>query len=331
VAAKVDFAGGLSFRASVSTTNRFPTPTLSRFVPTVQGSAIPGNTGVLTGNQITDPERGDSSYIVQSNDAPDESVHPEADITRSAGVVYRTGTERQFSAALDFYDTRKSYELVYLATQDVIALEPDLPGRVIRGPVPAGDPYGVGPIVSVLTGNINVAGRSSQDWNLSLDYTWKDFAGGTLTLYTRWVYFQRYERQLLPQSPVVDELRHPDVASLELMRNRVNFGGEWTGHRNAFGIDAQYFGQRELPTFQWADQGSDHIDPYCQVDAFAKTDLTRWLPWDQTRYGLSLQLRVNNVLSAGFPKYIDDPSGAGLDAYGDWRGRTYTLSVTATF
>jgi len=331
VAAKVDFAGGLALRASVSTTNRFPTPTLSRFLSTVQGSSTPGNTGVLTGTEITDPLRGDGNYTVQSSDAPNTSVQPEADITRSAGVIYRTGTDHQFSASLDFYDTRKSDELVYFATQDVIALEQYLPGRVIRAPVSPGDPYGVGPIESVLTGNINVAGRSSQDWNLSLDYTWKNFVGGALTLYTRWVYFQRYERQYLPGSPIIDELRDPDVASLELMRNRVNFGGEWTGHRNAFGIDAQYFGQRELPTFQWADQGSDHIDPYCQVDAFAKTDLTRWLPWEQSRYRLSLQLRVNNVLSAGFPKYTDDPSGAGLDAYGDWRGRTYTLSVTATF
>jgi hypothetical protein len=331
VAVKIDLAGGLALRASVSTTNRFPTPSLSRFNPTLPGSASTGGAGALTNPTIADPRRGNVMYPVLSSDAPDESVHPEADLTRSAGIVYRHGTDQQFTASLDFYDTIKSYELVYLGAQDVIDLESDLPGRVTRAAAAPGEAPGSGPISSVLTGNINVAGRSSQDWNLSLDYTWKDFAGGALTLYTRWTYFQRYERQLLPNTPVIDELRHPDVASLDLMRNRVNFGGEWTGRRQAFGVDTQYFGSRQLPVGQWGDQGSQHVAAYCQVDAYVKTDLTQWLPWDQSHYGLSLQLRVNNVFSAGFPKYIDDPSGAGLAAYSDWRGRTYTLSLTATF
>jgi hypothetical protein len=164
-----------------------------------------------------------------------------------------------------------------------------------------------------------------------LDYAWQDFAGGTLSFYTRWVYYQSYERQLLGNSGIIDELNHPDVASLELMRDRVNFGSEWTGKVNSFGLDAEYFGKRELPSFQWTQQQSRHIAPYFQIDAFAKTDLTRFLPWEQSRYKLSLQLRVNNVFSASFPKYIDDPSGSGLGAYGDWRGRVYSISLTATF
>jgi len=133
-------------------------------------------------------------------------------------------------------------------------------------------------ITSVLTGNINVASRASQDWNLSLDYTEADVFGGAITIYTRWVYFQSFERQLLGNSGVVDELDHPDVASLELMRNRLNFGGEWADKRNAFGIDAEYFGTRQLPEFQWVQQQSHNIAPYFQVDAFGKTDLTRFLP-----------------------------------------------------
>jgi outer membrane receptor protein involved in Fe transport len=331
VALKVDFPGGLSARASISNTNRFPTPTLSRFTPTVPGTAGTGAAGAVTGTSIQDPLRGNSTYTVQSSDTPDEAVNPEADLTRSVGLVYRHGTKHRFTASLDFFDTHKSDELDYLAAQDVIGLEAELPGRVIRAPVTPGDPYGVGMITSVLTGNINVASRASQDWNLSLDYTESDVFGGAITIYTRWVYFQSFERQLLGNSGVVDELDHPDVASLELMRNRLNFGGEWADKRNAFGIDAEYFGTRQLPEFQWVQQQSHNIAPYFQVDAFGKTDLTRFLPWEKSRYRLSLQLRVNNVFSARFPKYIDDPSGSGLGAYGDWRGRVYSISVTATF
>jgi iron complex outermembrane receptor protein len=55
------------------------------------------------------------------------------------------------------------------------------------------------------------------------------------------------------------------------------------------------------------------------------------LPWKSSRFGLRGQLRVNNVLGADFPKYANDSSGAGVQAYGDWRGRTFSLSLTATF
>ena len=60
-------------------------------------------------------------------------------------------------------------------------------------------------------------------------------------------------------------------------------------------------------------------------------DLTRWLPWKSSRFGLRGQLRVNNILAAEFPRYANDPAGAGVQPYGDWRGRVYSLSLTATF
>ena len=44
-----------------------------------------------------------------------------------------------------------------------------------------------------------------------------------------------------------------------------------------------------------------------------------------------MQLRVNNILGTEFPKYVNDASGAGVQAYGDWRGRTYSLSLTTVF
>ncbi|HUL53449.1 MAG TPA: hypothetical protein VLT83_08585, partial [Opitutaceae bacterium] len=60
-------------------------------------------------------------------------------------------------------------------------------------------------------------------------------------------------------------------------------------------------------------------------------DVGRWLPWKSSRFGLRGQLRVNNVFGAHLPRYANDPSGAGVQPYGDWRGRTYSVSLTATF
>ena len=42
-------------------------------------------------------------------------------------------------------------------------------------------------------------------------------------------------------------------------------------------------------------------------------------------------MRVNNLSGFNHPKYVNDGAGAGLQPYGDRRGRTYLLSLTATF
>ena len=78
-------------------------------------------------------------------------------------------------------------------------------------------------------------------------------------------------------------------------------------------------------------QGDDRVASYLRFDTYVQSDLGRWLPWKESRFGLRGQLRVNNVLGAGFPRYVNGGSGAGVQPYGDWRGRTYSLSLTATF
>jgi len=63
---------------------------------------------------------------------------------------------------------------------------------------------------SITTGTVNLAWRRSENWNLTLDYAWTGYFGGTFEVYGRWIGYQRYERMVLPNTPVVDELRaHP--------------------------------------------------------------------------------------------------------------------------
>jgi outer membrane receptor protein involved in Fe transport len=316
LALKAEFTGGLAFRGSVSGSNRFPTPRMSGEI------AVPGGGGGSESALVADPVLGES-YIVGTSEPLDPGLRTEAAITQSAGLIFQRGQTHRLRAGLDFVDTRKVDELFTLDLQGAVNVERLFPNRVVRD---AG-----GRITFVYTGNVNAAQRHSQNWNLSLDYAWTECLGGTLELYGRWVYFQRYDRQLLVTSPVVDELDQPDGTAAGLLRHRLNFGASWLDHQNGFGLDGHYFGQRMLPESEWASQESDRIASSWQFDAWLQTDLRRWLPWKGNRYGLRSQLRVNNVFDAPFPKYANDPSGAGVQPYGDWRGRTYSLSLTATF
>jgi outer membrane receptor protein involved in Fe transport len=323
---KIDLAGGFSLRGSFTTSNRYPTPYMSR------QSAAPSDlgSGEVSYAWITDPVRN-QSYNVLAREALNPDLRPETAATQTAGVIFQRGKEHRLRVAVDFVDTRKTNELLPLDPQTLMDLEPLFPGRVIRSALAPGDTRAAGYVTSVLTGNVNIAWRHSQNWNATLDYAWTKCLGGTLGLYGRLVGFQRFERQAFPESAVVNELRSPDGLVSGLLKYRANFGAGWSNKEYGFGLDGHYFGSRILPATEWASQGSDRIERCWQFDTYLQSDLGRWLPWQSSRFGLRGQVRINNLFGAHLPKYANDPSGAGVQPYGDWRGRTYSLSLTATF
>jgi outer membrane receptor protein involved in Fe transport len=325
---KVDLANGFSFRGSFTTSSRYPTPQLNKPV-----SAPPTSGGVVTPytEQITDPLRGGQQYSVGVTEVPNPGLLPESALTQAFGVLFQRGKIHRLRATLDFVDTHKTNEEIFVGSGTAVSLEKYFPERVLRAPLAAGDPNTAGVITSVLTGRTNLAWRHSQNWNGSVDYAWTKCHGGTLELYGRLLYFELYQRQILPGAEPVDEIALPASAESGLLRYRANFGAGWSNRDFGFGVDGRYYSPRVLPVDQWAVQGHDRIRPAWQFDAYVESDLGRWLPWDQSRHGLRAQLRVNNVFGERFPKYLSEPSGAGVQPYGDWRGRTYSLSMTASF
>lgn len=325
VGLKVDFAGGFTLRGSSTISKRFPTPQMS--LP-VQGPG--GGGGGINQELVFDPLRN-AQYPVQADEAVNPGLFPESAVTQTAGLIWQQGVSHHFRVALDFVDTRKTNEILFLDAQKLVNVEAAFPGRVIRAPLAPGDPGTVGLITRVITGSVNASWRHSQNWSAALDYAWTGCLGGTLELRSRLVWFTRYDQQLFSTQPVVDQLFHPDGVFPGLLRYRANLGANWSNQHYSLGLDGQYFHSRLLPLVEQAAQGDSEIRPYTQFDAYVQSDLTRWLPWKGKRYGLRGQLRVNNVLGTGYPRYVNEGTGAGVQPYGDWRGRTYSLSLTAAF
>ncbi len=324
---KLDLGHGFSLRGSFTTSSRYPTPQLNRPVaaPSTGGIVLPYT------EMISDPRRGNASYSVAVNQLPNPSLLPETALTQSFGLLFQRGKIHRVRATLDFVNTHKTNEELFLGSQSLVELEALFPNRVTRAPLAPGDPNSVGVVTSVLTGTTNLAWRHSQNWNASADYAWTECLGGTLDVYGRLLYYQLYRRQILPGTPAADELAHPDGAGNELLRYRTNFGVGWSTRDVGFGLDGRFFSSRVLPVNEWPAQGRDRIRPAWQFDTYVESDLGRWLPWDHARHSLRAQLRVNNVFGDRFPKYVNEPSGAGVQPYGDWRGRTYSLSLTTNF
>lgn len=322
---KAGLAGGLTVRGSVTHSSRFPTPQFSKPVtaPSVPGSG-------LNLQRITDRLRNDEPYDVQVDEAVDPGLPPEDAITQTAGLILERGKEHRFRASLDFVDTRKTNEILALDAKGLLGVESLFPDRVVRAPLAPGDTHAAGVITRLITGSVNASWRHSQNWTAALEYAWIGCAGGTLELRSRLLYFQRYDRQIFATSPVVDQLGNPD-GTTPLLRYRADFNANWSNRRWGFGLDGQYFHSRILPETERPAQGGDHIKPYWQFDAYAQVDLSPWLPWKSKQRGLRAQIRVNNLSDFDYPKYAAEASNAGVQPYGDWRGRTYSLSLTATF
>ncbi len=316
---KLDFDHGFSFRSSLTTSSRYPTPKLNLPVtPPSTGGVAPAYTEL-----ITDPKRGGEQYAVPVNEVINPFLLPESAVTQAAGLLFQRGKVHRVRLSLDFVDTRKTNEDFFLGSTTLVKLEAQFPDRVLRGPN--------GVITQIYTGRTNLAGRHSQNWNGSFDYAWNEFHGGTLELYGRLIYFELFQRKIFPGSRPVDELASPDGVSGGLQRYRSNFGVGWSNRDFGFGIDGRYFSPRVLPVDDRLAQGHDRIRPAWQFDTYVESDVGRWFPWDHAHFGLRAQLRVNNVFGDRFPKYVAEPSGSGVQPYGDWRGRTYSLSLTANF
>ena len=329
---KMDFAHGFSLRSSVSSSSRLPTPQLSKLVVQPGGG---GGGGVDTVT-IIDRRRSDPPYPVLDGELAGFSLNPESALTQTAGVIWQHGKKDRFRASLDFVDTRKTNELVPLTAQQIVDFELIFPERVTREPLQPGDTQPVGKITSISSGTVNLASRHSQNWNASADYAWNKCLGGTLTLGSRLVYFQRFDRKVLPGSAVVDELRNPDGTANSLLKYRATVSAGWSNRDYGFGLEGHYYHSRILPLIERPSQGGDRIASNTQFDIFVQSDLTRWWPGrmahpeDHSHFGLHGQFRINNVFDARFPRYAAD-TNFGVQPYGDWRGRTYTLSMTATF
>jgi outer membrane receptor protein involved in Fe transport len=315
-ALKMQLPAGFTLRGSISTSNRFPTPQMARLATSGTGKTV----APVDVRQVFDPQVK-QTYTVNHDEFLNPDLNAEEALTQTAGVLFRSGHEHRFRAALDFVDTRKINELTDLSPQTILNLERFFPDRVVRDPA-------TGQVTNVITGTINSAKRRSENWNGSLDYAWTECFGGTLEAYGRLIYFSRYDHQLVKGADLIDEISHPEGAS-PVLKYRAKFGASWSNRDFGAGVDGHYFHSRILPLDERESQGRDRISPFWQADAFIQGNIGHWLSWLPN--GLRAQVRVNNLFATPYPRYATAGSGTGVQAYGDWRGRVYSLSLTTTF
>jgi iron complex outermembrane recepter protein len=325
VALKLGLQNGLTLRGSFTTSNRFPTPFMSSRISTGIGGG-----GGAPPVSVYDPRR-DERYDVQSRLVVNTELGSENAVTQTMGLIYERGEQNHFRVSLDFFDTRKTNEIFGLGPTELLDLEAFFPELVERGAPDPARPDLPGRVTTLFTTSANLSERHSQNWMGSVDFARREIWGGTIDLRARIMYFQKYEAQVIAAGPTFDEIGDPSGSSANLLEYRATFGGGWSNAHFGIGFDGQYFHSQRLPRTQWAGHGARTIDPFWQADVFVQGDLGHWLFPADSRFGLKGQLRVNNVANNRYPRDGNSADRSGVRPYGDWRGRTYSISLTAEF
>src|SRR5262249_14394848 len=132
----------------------------------------------------------------------------------------------------------KTDNIATLSTQQLLDNENLFPGRVTRGSVPAGDPFGVGPITAVNTTSVNIARAKVEAYDVQLDYRRETSPAGAFDFFTAATWETHYQTQLAPTVPAVENMGINFANPLKL---KANFGLTWQRVRWTLGWSAHYF------------------------------------------------------------------------------------------
>jgi len=321
------------FRASYGT--GFLPPTVNQILP------VPSALGSSTANPLTDPRRGDQQFVLPPGQMIQEgnpNLRPEESESVSVGVVLTPRFADNLRLSVDYLKIDKSDNIAFhpASTQGVINDEALFPGRVVRGS-PAGDPFGVGPIVLVDASLLNISKANIEAYDVQLDYRLDTASRGTFDWYALATWQTHYRTRLLDSQPTIENVGYSFNNPLKF---KANAGLNWRQGGWTLGWSARYFDSYRVTTNVVSaantviirNQGSATVASQIYHDLFAsyRFDEHSGGRWAGLLANTELQAGVKNVLNTE-PPLDQNYSGKYYSPYGDPRLATYYLTIKHSF
>lgn len=274
---------------------------------------------------ITDPQRGGTSYYVDALQGANPDVKPEKSDIYNLGVVIDPPFIEGLSLRADYSTTRQKDIIQVPGAQDVIDNEAVFPDRVTRGPVPGGDPYGVGPItqVDIRLSNFGTIKSSYIGYSLLYDVPWHRW--GRFTLQASATRTLTFDYELTPGHPYVSQLGDTGAPPAwkgagSLMWSKDN----WTAS-----LFAYYIG-----SFLTNNSGNALDYVLSRVPSFTTLDVHVGYAFKRGIYrglgkGLRLSVGIGN-LADRYPPFSNSIFGYNGGLHSPL-GRTYEMSVALPF
>lgn len=316
---------GVTLRASYA--RAFLPPTVFQFVPNAGG--------VPTNAPVVDPLRGNTTYTAGVLSGGSPSLRPQKSDDWDLGVIWEPDALKGFRGAINWYHIKEPNAIVTLPTSTIINNPSSFPGRVVRGPIPSGDPYGVGPITFVDDTLINLTELITEGFDLSLGYRFATAGFGTFNADLLGTFITHYSQQTTFGSPFQDITnRVGDGGPLKLKAN-ANLTWElgpwlagWTAHYYGSYPQVGALGDPTTSdrTYVLA-QGSASVPSQLYHDAFVGYRCGNDMTKSVFVRNLEIQVGIKNVFNEAPPLDAFYNSSYYYSPFGDPRLRSFWLAL----
>ena len=269
-----------------------------------------------------------------------ETLRPEESESWSFGAILTPSAIPGFRLSIDYTRIEKDGEIGSLFAQEIFDFEDQFPGRIERAPLTAEDEalgYTGGSVTRLDATLLNLELTTVESIDFQIDQFFETDRWGDFRLYGIGTFTDRVERQVLPDSPLVDRVGFDD-GPLEW---RANFGLTWDSPKSdlSLGWNAQYYD--DYLVYGVSDTESaieqavrQHGRTTVPSQIFHDFSLTYRPNIDQLGWVLEdteIRLGIQNVFDEE-PFVRPSASTRGLySSYGDARMRRYTVSVRKSF
>lgn len=291
----------------------------------------------------TDPKRGNTalSGTVLVDFGGSRTLKPELSETWSAGVVFTPRAIPGLRLSLDWSKIEKRDVVVALsASQATLLREDDLPGLVTRGPVPPGDPYGVGLITGLNVQARNASQGYIEAYDVAADYDLDGGDAGRFSFFFSGTWQTHYKIQFLPGDPFVENIGVSSELFLNIspLKIKANAGARWTRGRTTLGWTARYvdkYKTSSTPSVIQSQGGDGTVPSEIFHDVFASYRFNgasgRVAFLDRLLTGTEVQVGIRNVFNHLPPVDTASNSSYMYSIYGDPRGVSYYISAKHNF
>lgn len=275
---------------------------------------------------VSDPRRNNETVVYTRTSGPNPDLEPEDSESWNLGLAWDVPVPRGLSLTADVYGFRQDDQIATLTADQVLAVEPFLPGKVTRAePTPEDIAAGLpGRLLAIDTRLLNVSVARVRGVDLGVHYL-KDSAAGRFDLRLNAAYIDGLTRRLTPVAPV------------EHLEGTTEFGLNFSGSPARFRSNLILFWSRGVwelgVTERYTGRLRDTLSPVNErVDDHLETDLQVNYMWPGETgplAGIRLSLGVENLFNTE-PPFQDTSSGFTSALYSP-RQRFSYLTLTKSF
>ncbi len=280
---------------------------------------------------VQDPKRGGTTSRNTVSIGGNPTLRPERSDSVTVGVVIEPRTLPGLRLALDLTSIHRQDEIRSFYWQTIVDHEDQFPGRVTRGPVPAGDPYGVGPITFVDGTMMNVLDSRSTNYNFSVDYERATLRVGRWQFFALGNSWQHYQRRTGPGQPLIEQINSRGGITQGQPKFVGIAGVNWTGGRWSAGWSLRFYGHQRVHEGAVKTNGGELVGEQAYHDAFVGYAFPAFGAGGLARAwsGVTVQVGAKNVFNKAPP--FDGAAARFFSPYGDLRRGSFYITLRKRF